>query len=756
MVKHSRIYALFFQSLFILPAAHANQWDWVPRESLPAEQQAQLGRYCQGSYIDQWKSPNSEDTNLKADLIYRDENGVVHLNGAAEIIQPTSSLQADNIEGVPDKYYKTDGNVILRQKGQMIRGSSGYVSNSTDSPTEFVDAKFINLESGQRGAAKSLLRSKNGIIFIHQGYYTTCEPTEESWQLYGTAIELNPQEGFGTAENVQIRIHDVPVFYFPWLRFPLNNARQTGFLFPTFGVSGSKGISVSAPFYWNIAPNYDATITPNYIQEEGSGFDLELRHLGDYDETTFEQSTFEDNDEGEQIVRKFKTDLTFNKYFSSGLLLEDNPTEDKYPDANTTSIGEEDNYERSGYLSFNNGNFSSKATVRRYQTPDPDEDKPFEWLPRIESSYRYATGLFDYSVDMQYTDFNNPDPDVTDDDDNFDGQRTVLNQDLSLSFSNAWGSFTPGVLIQNRDYSIHDYTDDSDYDTSLNHVSTYFDTKTVFERSITNGDKTWRQTLEPRLSFLDSPYTDQTDIVDFDASTSVMSYSQAFSHERFSGNDRIGDTRQFTLGVESRLYDENNNERWAFKLGQIQYLKDRFVSTSGDTDSDTPVDDDSTSPLLGSVTYTGSDRFSLTANANYDIGGRDTTMTQVIVKLKPVDEVKVNLSYLYSIDNDDEDDDTNQSNIGTIFPINQNWSMFLQHTYDFFDNRSTKEVAGLGYENCCVKVSASYQHWLNDDSEFESGFFLQFTLRSLSSPGAKDNSTSSIADEYWNEGKVGY
>lgn len=750
MVKHSRIYALIFQSLFIIPLAHANQWDWVPRESLPADQQAQLGRYCRGSYIDQWKSPNSQDTNLKADLIYRDKEGVVHLNGAAEIIQPNSTLQADKIEGVPDKYYKTDGNVVLRQKGQMIRGSSGYLSSTDDSPTEFVDAKFVSLDTGARGAAKSLLRSKNGIIFIHQGYYTTCEPTEESWQLYGTAIELNPSEGFGTAENVQIRIHDVPVFYFPWLRFPLNNARQTGFLFPSFGISGSKGLNVSAPFYWNIAPNYDATITPNYVQQEGAGFDLELRHLGKYGQTTYEQSTFDDNAEGEQTLRKLKTDQQLNKYFSTGLLLEDNPTEDKFPDTNTTSLGEQDNYERSGYLSFNNGNFSSTAKVRRYQTPDPSNDKPFDWLPRLDASYRYATDLIDYSIEGQYTDFYDPD------ENDFDGQRTVANQDIKLNLSNAWGSFTPGILLQNRQYSIHKYTTNSDYDTSLNHVSTYFDSSATFERSILNNDKTWRQTLTPKLSFLNSPYEDQSLIPDFDASTPVLNYSQAFSHERLSGNDRIGDTQQFTLGIESRLYDENNNERWAFKLGQIQYLKDRFVSVSGTTSSNTPIADSSTSPLLASVTYTGSDRFSLTANANYDIGDGNSTLTQVIVKLKPVDEVKIDLSYLYTIDNEDSDDDANQTNIGTIFPLNQNWSMFLQHTYDFMGNRSTKEVAGLGYENCCLKVSASYQRWLNDDSVFENGFFLQFSLRSLSSVGAKDNSTSSIADDYWNKGKTGY
>lgn len=762
MVKYLRIYALFFQSLFVLPLAHAdqstkeNQWDWVPRESLPQAQQAQLNRYCQGSYIDHWKPTNSLKTNLNADLIYRDKAGVVHLDGNAEVIKPTSTLQADKIEGVPNKYYKTNGDVILRQKGQVIRGSSGYVSSDNDSPTEFVDAKFTSLASGQRGAAKSLLRSKNGIIFIYQGYYTTCEPTEESWKLYGSSIELNPAAGFGTAENVQLRVHDVPVFYFPWLRFPLTSARQTGFLFPSFGFSSNKGLSLSTPFYWNIAPNYDATITPNLVTNEGDGFDLEIRHLSQYGTTTYEQSSFNEKKssddskeaEGQQTVLKFKTDQKLNQNVTTGLLYEDNPTDNKYPDVNSTSIGQKDNYEQSGYLGFSNGNFSSRATVRTYQTPDPANDKPFDWKPRLDSSYRYATTYLDYSVDGQYTDFYDPD------ENNFDGKRSVLNQDISFNLNNAWGTFTPGVLLQYRDYSIHNYTS-NDYDTSLTHASVYFDSSVVFERAMLLNDSTWRQTLEPRLSYLNSPYKDQSLIPNFDASVPIMSYSQAFSHQRFNGNDRIGDTDQVTLGIESRLYDGQNQERWAFKLGQVQYLKDRYVGKTGVTSKNTPVDDSSQSPLLASVTYRGSDRFSLTGNVNYDLDKHKSDLTQVIIQTKPADFVRLDMSYLYTIGNDDPKDDAKQANVSTIFPISQNWSMFLQRTYDFFKEENTKDVAGFGYENCCVKVSLSYQEWLNDDSNFERGVFLQFNLRSLSTVG-QTSEEPSVAQDYWNNGQVGY
>lgn len=751
MVKHLRTYALFFQSLFILPLANAqaDQWDWTPRESLTTEQQAQLSQYCQGSYINAWKTNDVKGTNLKADLIVRDKNGVIHLQGAAEILQPQSTLSANKIEGIPDQYYRAIGNVALRGDNQLIRSSSAYIAHNNIENTEFNDAKYLNHISGTRVEAKSLERSQDGVVFIEEGFFTTCEPNQESWKLYGSSIELDTNSGFGTAKHVQIRIGELPVFYFPWLRFPINNTRQTGFLFPSFGYSRTDGLSFSAPFYWNIAPNYDATITPQFIQNKGEGIDLEFRHLSPYGETTYEQSTFSDNDEGQQTLLKLTTAQKFNQYFNAGFLLEDNPTDNKFPEANNTSIGEKDHYEQSAYFSFNNGNFLNKVTYLTYQTPDNAVDKPFEWLPRIDSSYRIATSLLDYKVDAQYTDFYDPA------EDSFDGQRVTLNQDSKLNFNNAWGSLTTGLLAQYRDYDLHSYTATPDSKTSISHISAYVDSSIIFERRLTIDSDVWRQTLEPRISYLNSPYKDQDLIPDFDASEPTITYSQAFSHSRFNGNDRIGDTEQVTLGLESRIYDENNNEKWSFKAGQIFYLKDRYVGISGETDENASIDDSKRSDLLTSANHNGN-RYSLTGNLNYNMDNNKINLAQVVASLEPIDDVKINLSYLYSINNTDSDDDAKQASIGTIFPINQNWSMYTQYTYDFLKEDSTKEIIGLGYENCCIKVSMSYQDWLNDDNESDRGIFLQFILRSLSSVGRANSNGHNIADDYWNQGKVGY
>ncbi|UTV98810.1 LPS-assembly protein LptD [Marinomonas rhizomae] len=751
MVKHLRTYALFFQSLFILPLAHAqaDQWDWTPRESLTTEQQAQLSQYCQGSYINAWKTNDVKGTNLKADLIVRDKDGVIHLQGAAEILQPQSTLSANKIEGIPDQYYRATGNVTLRGENQLIRSSSSYIGDNDNEPTKFKDAKLLSYDSGARVEAKSLSRSQNGVVFIEDGLFTTCEPNQESWKLYGSSIELDTKSGFGTAKHVQIRIGELPIFYFPWLRFPINDSRQTGFLFPSFGYSGSDSLSFSVPFYWNIAPNYDATITPQFIQNKGEGVDIEFRHLSPYGETIYEQSTFSDNDEGEQTLLKLQSTQKFNQNFNAGFVLEDNPTKDKYPEANSTSIDEKDHYERSAYFSFNSGNFLNKLTYLTYQTPDDKENEPFEWLPRLDSSYRIATSLLDYKIDTQYTDFYDPA------EDNFDGQRIAVRQDSKLNFKNAWGSLTTGFLAQYRDYDLHDYKTTTDSETSIGHISGYIDSSVMFERRLTLKSSVWRQTLEPRLSYLNSPFQSQDQIPVFDASEPTMTYSQAYSHTRFNGNDRIGDTEQITLGLESRLYDENNNEKWSFKAGQIFYLEDRYVGISGNTIKGSAVDDSKRSDLLTSANYNGN-RYSLTGNVNYNMDDDEVNLAQFITAMEPIDDVKINLSYLYSINNINAKNDAKQASVGAIFPINNNWSAFTQYTYDFLKEDLTKQTAGLGYENCCIKVSLSYQDWLDDDNIFDRGIFLQFILRGLSTAGRANENASGIANNYWNQGKVGY
>ncbi len=741
-------YTLIFHGLFIIPQANATEWDWLPNEALTPQQRLSVNQYCHGDYIDAWQASESGNTHLNADLIYKTPDGTLFLEGGAQLIQPRQSLTADSIQGKPGKFYQAEGAVELRSKGQLIRSQKTFLADpESNLTTQFDEAQFLRHKTGARGQAQSLSKDAQGLIFIEEGFYTTCEPGNGSWKLHGSSILLNTISGFGTAKHVQIKVFDHSVFYLPWLRFPIDSNRHTGFLFPSVSYSNDKGIGLSAPFYWNIAPAYDATITPHLIQNEGEGLDIEFRHLSKRGLTQFEETHFSDQNKGHQSARKLTSTQTLNEYMQAGVLFEHLDSDDSFPSQTNITLEDKDHYERQAYLNFKHGNFNSKAAIKTYQTPLISDDQPFEWRPRLEASYRYSNTYFDFKPDAQYTDFYDPDESEV------DGQRSVLNQTLSFNLQNQWGKFSPGVLQQYRSYKLHDYVNSADRSTSLSHLSYFIDTEIAFDRNIQIDSHSWRQTLEPKLSYLNSPFKNQDDFPNFDTSEPTLLYDNAFSHQRFSGNDRIGDTEQFTLGIESHLYDSNNQERWGFKLGQVFYLDDREIDIDGTSVSE--IDTNSTSSLLGFLSYKESDYLNVTTNINYDPNIDLLDLGQFAVKLKSDNGVVIKSSYLKTVDKKSRDVDLEQVDFQTIVPLNNHWHFLYQHTYDWLEKEDTKNIAGFGFENCCLKLSLSYQRSRDDDNQFDSGIYLQFILRSLSGVGGA-NSTDSIATEYWNDGKTGY
>lgn len=757
MTTKIRIKFIFLHSIFFISTVSAAELDWYPREALTEKQQASVSQYCQGAYLDQWKTNTDPNTRVLADLIIRTDEGKMRLQGKAEILQPKQSFNADDITGELDKHYQLKGNVISRRQGQLIKASKAEIKNDEDgSEATFEDAKFVFHSSGIRGEANSINKTKDGVIFIKEGFYTTCEPGSGGWQMYGSSIELDANTGFGTAKHIQIRISDVPVFYFPWISFPLDQRRKSGFLFPSFGYSSDKGLSLSTPYYLNLAPQLDATITPNFVEHEGEGFDLEARYLNERGLTTYEESSFYHDTEKQQPLRKLESKQQITNNLDAHLLIEDNPTDNKTPEVSSISLGEKDNYERSVTLSYQENNLATSIAVKRYQTPLSTNDKPFEWNPRVNTSYSYSQNGLTYKPSFQFTDYEDPDKNES------DGTRTVLNQDINFEQSNLWGFVIPGVLHQYRGYNVHNYSNNTDTVTDVNHLTYYLDTGLSFERSLNVDSQIWRQTLEPRLSYLNAPFKDQSDIPFFDTSEKKLTYSQAFSHTRFSGNDWVGDTEQLTFGLESRIYDSNNNERWGFKLGQIFYLSDRKIdintgSSSSDTDDSYEInlDSSSKSPILSEINYQLNELFNASLSLNYNTSQSDLELGQITTNFAPTNGIRFKASYLYSVDEDTRVTDTKQSSFSTIVPLDQNWAFMYQEDYDHIDDLRTKRAAGLGFENCCVKAQLSYQHWRDDDEIFQKGLFLKFILRSLSTIG-KENGVSSISDTYWNSGKIGY
>lgn len=268
-------------------SADYSHLDWVPREKLTAAQLAETGPYCSGAYIEPTR-PGMNDKTDKSDTPtfigakasrYEQEQQVATLAG--DVVMRQGSMQMEAQEASlyqAENRGELNGDVRLRDNGALIVGDHAEVQLDTGA-AQIDNAEYVLHKSRIRGNALYAKRAENAIIRLKDGTYTTCEPDSNAWQLKGNNITLNPATGFGTATNATLRIKNIPILYTPYIYFPIDNRRQSGFLPPSFSTGGETGFTLITPYYFNLAPNYDATLYPQYMTKRGLMMEGEFRYL---------------------------------------------------------------------------------------------------------------------------------------------------------------------------------------------------------------------------------------------------------------------------------------------------------------------------------------------------------------------------------------------------------------------------------------------------------------------------------------------
>ena len=259
----------------------------MPRDQLTAEQQAEIGPWCRGGYVEPAR-PGMDDrtpadeapTYASADSSsYDQRNERTVLQG--DVVLRQAGLQAEAQTATLDQQTgqgELEGQVRLRDRGMLVLGDRAELQ--LDSGQARVDnAEYVMHPAHARGTALYATRDENAVIRLKDGTYTSCEPGENTWELRGNNVTLNPATGFGTATNVTLRVKDIPVFYTPYIYFPIDDRRQSGFLPPSLSSTDDSGIALQTPYYFNLAPNYDATLYPRYMTERGLQMEGEFRYL---------------------------------------------------------------------------------------------------------------------------------------------------------------------------------------------------------------------------------------------------------------------------------------------------------------------------------------------------------------------------------------------------------------------------------------------------------------------------------------------
>lgn len=691
--------------------------DWVPEYEVPEWLRDRECRSCGGRYIDPLAgsdtdtAPEESDLNASANSteLQGDE---VYLHGGVAVRQGYRQLQ-----GQEAYYNRSDstgtvtGGITFREPGILLQGQEASFSSETGE-ADIVNSQFVLHQQHMRGAADRLRRDAEGRIQVEDGQLTYCAPGDKDWAISAEHMELDLDEGLGTAKGAKIELGGVPVIYLPWLRFPLDDRRRTGFLWPEIGSGTRGGLDIAAPVYFNLAPNYDALYTPRYIEERGYNHEVELRYLhpsvgrwavgGAYlaDDERYKDERPDLNNH-DRWLAKVQHHGLFDQRWRSRVDYSKASDVDYLKDLQTSSLEtrRETNLLQLGSLDYLGDRLLASMDVQQYQSLADDINNDYKKLPQITGQYRGDNTPF--AVDPillgQYSYFDS-------DDERVKGQRIYT--EAGLTYPMLWqsGFLKPTAKYRYLEYELTDLNTRLSNDSpSAGAALASLDGGLYFERPTRFGDKGLLQTLEPRLYYLYSEYEDQTDQPDFDSAELTFSYNQLFRETRFSGRDRLDDANQLSVGVTTRyISDEDGREHLNASLGQIFYLRDREVRLQ----STSPPIEQSGSEMAAEVNFYPNERLAVRSSLVWDPYSTNMNAGYVQAGYTKDDGSVFNVGYSYRrpLTATTSQPVTEQAHFSAYYPLGNRWTLFGAINYSVEADTSVEDMIGVEYDTCCWQI----------------------------------------------------
>ena len=761
--------------------------DWVPRAQLSAAQLAEVGPYCAGSYIEpprpgmQDETPRDEaPTYASADSSsYDNRQQRTTLTGDVVLRQGSMQVESDvaHLDQLAGRGV-LEGRVRVRDNGMLVLGDRAELQLDSGA-AEIDNAEYVIHQTHSRGSALYAKREETAIVRLKNGTYTRCEPGENTWQLKGNTVTLNPASGFGTATNVTLRVKDLPVFYTPYIYFPIDERRQTGFLAPSISTSDDTGFSLQTPFYINLAPNYDATLYPHYMAERGLLTEGEFRYLGKGSEGQLGAAWLDDQEtERERQSEYEKTRWLYSWQHREGLSsrllgeLDYTAISDPYyfQDLETNlDIATPDLLNQRASLTWRGDSFTASLGAHAYEMTSVVSVTPYDRLPQLTVNGRlpFQPGGLNIAYGGEYVQFQRSLRTGNFTDINgiatpwydegltglkrAEGSRTHLQPAISLPLEWSWGFLRPTVKYAHTQYDLDLDAQglsalgampfDDAPDRALPIAS--LDAGLYFDRDTQWFGQSFRQTLEPRLFYLYVPHEAQDDIPIFDSGESRFSYASLWRDNRFSGKDRIGDANQLSFGLTNRWIQANGFERQRLSVGQIYYFQDREVQLPDIKYETRPDALSSVSPYALEYQYRFNRDWRLNATFNWDPDVHRTRSGEAGFHYQPADNPNriVNLAYRYSNETTRYDPVTgmyqtnpdygncvrnpdtciknfykiSQHDFSTIWPIVPQWSLIARWQHDYGRNRTLEAMGGFEYDSCCWKLRLVNRYWIDYD-----------------------------------------
>ena len=676
-----------------------------------------------------------------ADIV---EDGVTRLTGNVAVEGGTRLLRSDEIvydesEGV----IEAKGNVRYWDEGTFVAGENARAELETDAVTvESVTAYMLEGAHGH-GEARDVEIIGNERMTASGASFTTCNPGDADWRITADRLTIDQAEGTAEARNLWLRVMGQRLFYLPRLSFPLSSRRKSGFLAPSWGSSESSGIEVTAPFYFNLAPNYDATLAARAMSKRGVQARGELRFLArgygsgriaaehlpsdarfDGDRTAFDLS------HRHEWSDRWSTDARLEQVSDASYLQD---------------LGDGLSQSSRSYLprrldvTYRGEQWDALLRIQDFQTLDPSilpHDQPYTRLPQIvlRTNAPQRNRALNVSGQAEVTYFQR---------DSFTtGARASLRPSVTYPIHTAGIFVTPKATLHLTRYELDRIGAETSLDGEPTSLVPAFslDGGMSLERPLTLEGRSLTHTVEPRLYYLIVPFGHQSDLPNFDTSEFSFNFARLFRENRFSGGDRIGDTHQLTLGLTSRLLDEHGAELVRASLGRVAYFRDRWVQL----DRTDPPETRRASDLLAEIEARPARKWRLRTSLQYDPMDRRNEASAFHVQYRSDRRRLFNLAYRRVRDIEPEGT-IEQADLSFVWPIANHWRTIGRWNValDGERNQTLEAFGGLAYESCCFMFRAMARRYLSHDERgadgdrYSNGIYVQVEFKGLTGTGIR-------------------
>lgn len=565
---------------------------------------------------------------------------------------------------------------------------------------------------------------------------TSCEPGNDDWWIEARDLELDYTTAEGVARGARLRFLGATILGTPYFSFPLENRRKSGLLAPHYSQTTLRGAELTVPFYWNIAPEQDMTLTPTFMSKRGEQLKTQYRYLG---ASYMGEARVEYLPQDKLLgISRTGYSLQHEQRFTPALVgridmnhvSDDRYFVDLYSNVRQVSTG---NLQRDGYLQyardFGGTGLSMQARVQRFQTlQDPLAPivPPYHRVPQLNlmAARSDMGGLFDAALPLEYARFRH--------DTLVQGERVSANPVLSMPIIAPGYFFTPRLGARHARYSLRGTAPGQPETQTVSLPWLSVDGGLVYERSAQWFGERLTQTLEPRLFYVYAPYRDQSQLPLFDTTLADFNYAQLFSENRFVGGDRFGDADQVTWAVTTRLLNERGEERLRGTIGQRYYFDgERVGLTAAST-----LRVSSESDWLASVGGRFARAWSFDNTVQYNPRDSRAEAYGLQLRYAPQPAKVLNLSYRYN-----RGEVLRQVDVSGQWPIHGGWYGVGRYNYSVYDRRLLEGLAGLEYNGGCWVFRVVYQQAQAATDVTSKAILFQFEFNGLGQIGSNDTLT---------------